>query len=316
MTLERVVSEGERLAVRNEARTLKQKWVRWWKNLPRRARMYGPEVIGWAGVLGVSAWEIRNATLGFQQLWHPGWLWAIIGAVGACFSTIFFTRVAMESFRKMAEDKGREAAFIMGLLYAVMAVGCAAVVLLGVWSNLAADNVRRGNAQIETQGDRTAVISDIRAKEAELRALPETIDLSLQADEATLTNLLTVGKQWGVPNLDSSPGGDCDKDLKWYPRSLCNQAVDLRSSISVAKTAIEKREKIKGELDALRAQVVDDVDSEGVEHLQEMAALFGDETQWKMAGNIATLIASLILLTISAVLADTMLERRQNAKGA
>jgi len=293
---------------RNEYRTFGQKWRRWWGALPRRVRTYGTDVIGWAAVLGVFIWESRNATLGFQQLWHPGLPLAALGGVGTSLAAIFLTRLMMESFRA--------GHFYKGCLNAALALGAACVVLLGVWSNLAADSIRRGAHQIEATGDRDAIIKQIRSLEGDLRALPETIDIGLEADRESLRKVENIGRQWDLPKLDNNPGGDCDADLKIYPRSLCNQAADLRSDISTAEKAIAKRAEIQARLDAEREKIVDQVDSEGVEHLQEMAALMGDETKWKFWGSIATLIASAILLFIAAFVNDTMMERRQRPAGA
>jgi hypothetical protein len=298
--MDRLLSDAERMSLRQEGNSVGHRLRRWVKALPRRVRTYGPEVMGWSAVIGVFIWEARNATLGFEQMWKPG-----------------LARVMMEHFRAMGtNEKGREGHFAMAMLTGILAIGTALVVLFGVWSNLAADNIRRGNHQIESADERTSIIKNIRSLEGDLRALPETIDIGLEADRISLAKVENIGRQWELPKLDSNPGGDCDADLKPYPRSLCNQADDLRADIKAAEAAIAKRTDIQTKLDAERAKIVDQVDSEGVEHLQEMAALFGDEGQWKLVGSIATLLVSAILLLVAAFLADLMLERRQTRAGA
>jgi hypothetical protein len=297
--------------------TVGQRLTRWFRALPRRVREYGPEVIGWAAVIGVFVWEARNSTLGFEQMWRPGLLWAAIGGICTSLAAIFIVRLMMERFRAMGtEEKGAEGNFALAMLYGLLAAGAALVVLFGVWSNLAADSVRRGNHEIESAGERSEIIKGIRSLQGDLRALPETIDIGLEADRESLRKVENIGRQWELPKLDNNPGGDCDADLKPYPRSLCNQAADLRSDIDTAEKAIVKRAEIQAKLETEQAKLVDQVDSEGVEHLQEMAALFGDESQWKMVGSIATLICSAILLIIAAFLTDVMLERRQHRAGA
>lgn len=290
---------------------------RWWKALPRRVRTYGPDILGWAAVIGIFSWEARNSTLGFQQMWRPGIEWAAVGGIATAFACVFLVRTMMESFRAMGEDeKGKEGHFALALLKGGLAAGTFCVLLFGVWSNLAADNIRRGNHQIEAQADRGEVLKNIRAIEGDIRSLPPTIEVGLEADIERLANVENIGRQWDLNKLDSSPGGDCDADLKPMQRSLCNQATDLRADIKTAKDAIKLRAELVLKLDAERAKLVDEVEGEGVEHLQEMASLFGDETQWKAVGNIATLIASAILGLVAAFLADMMMERRQTKKGA
>lgn len=314
---DRLVSEGERMSGRMEGNSFRAKTMRWLKALPRRVRMYGPEVIGWGAVIGVFVWEARNSTLGFEQMWKPGLWWAALGGISTSLAAIFIVRLMMERFRAMGTDeKGREGNFALAMLYGVLAAAASLVVLFGVWSNLAADNIRRGNHEIETADERTSIIKNIRTLEGDLRSLPETIDIGLESDRESLRKVENIGRQWDLPKLSNDAGGDCDADLKPYPRSLCNQAADLRSDITAAEKAIAKRGEIETKLSEERAKLVDKVDSEGVEHLQEMASLMGDEGQWKMVGSVATLICSAILLIIAAFLADVMLERRQHRAGA
>lgn len=319
--MNRPVSEGDRLSMRNEGTTLGQKWRRWWRELPRRVRSYGPDVCGWAAGLGVFAWEARNATLGFEQLWRPGIIWAGIGAIAVAFAVVFLVHIACEdvgdSFKKEVKAEGKaEVKFWSGVGKMVLGVAAFLVLLFGIWSNLAADSIRRGNHQIETSDERTAILKNIRSLEGQVRALPLTLDTGLEADREALQNVLNIGRQWDLPKLDTSPGGDCDQDLKPYPRSLCNQATDLRSDISAAEKAIATRDALNLLLEQERAKLVDEVDSDGVEHLQEMAAMMGEGTEWKMLSNIFTLLASAILGALGAFILHIMIERGQNRKGA
>lgn len=312
LRVDKVVSDADRLSMRQEGSSVPARLKRWWKALPRRVRTYGPEVMGWAAVIGIFLWEARNATLGFQQMWRPGILWAAVGGISASFGCVFLVRTMMESFRAMGEDeKHKEGHFALALLKGGLAAGTFCVVLFGVWSNLAADNIRRGSHQIEAQADRGEVLKNIRAIEGDIRALPPTIEVGLEADKQRLANVESIGRQWDLPKLDSAPGGDCDADLKPTQRSLCNQATDLRADIKTAEEAIKLRAELELKLEVERAKLVDEVEGEGVEHLQEMASMFGDESQWKAVGNIATLIASAILGLVAAFLADMMMERRQ-----
>jgi len=305
------VNDGDRLSARFESLTMGQKIKRWWEDLPRRVREHGPDVMGWGSVLGIFIWEATNATLGFEQLWHRGFILSMIGAVGVQVVFIWLFREMMEAFRHKDKNGESDPQIAKGAFGIFLVVISGAVLLMGVWSQLAADTIRRGEHQIETKDERAAIIKNIRTLEGDLRSLPETIDIGRDGDMESLRKVENIGRQWDLPKLDNNPGGDCDGDLKPYPRSLCNQAADLRADILAANTAIAKRVEITAKLDAERAKIVDRVDSEGVEHLEQMAGLFGDKDQWELVGSLLTLFASAALLIVAAYANDRMMERRE-----
>jgi hypothetical protein len=307
---------GARSDALNKSRTWTQRMKRWFDALPRRVRAHGINVAGWSAFIAFFIWESRNTTLGFEQLWSPGIFLAIMAGVGVNFACVFLVRLMMESFRAaVADAKSAVLHIFIGILKACLALGMFGVALIGVWSSLAADTVRREVHSVEVTDDREAIRKNIRALEAEVRALPPTLELGLEADREALRNVENIGRQWDLPKLDASAGGDCDRDLKPYPRSLCNQAAELRADIATAEAAVKTRTAIEKKLEAEKKSLADLIEgdkTEGVEHLQEMSNLLDNGMDPRTIGSLITLIVSGILMLITAFLGDIMLERRQN----
>jgi len=307
---------GTRSDARNQSRTFSQRLKRWFENLPRRVRNHGVDIAGSAAFAAFFVWESRNTTLGFEQLWAPGILLAIIAGVGVNFACVFLVRIMMESFRAAAEPgaTNQMGHIFFGVLKACLALGMLGVALIGVWSSLAADTVRREVHSVEVTDDREAIRKNIRALEAELRALPPTLEMGLAGDLEALRNIQNIARQYQLPNLDTNPGGDCDADLKPYPRSLCNQATELRADISLAENAVKTRAALEAKLAEEKNLLITTLEGDkakGVEHLDEMAKLMNNGMDATTVGSWITLLVSGILMVITAFLGDILLERRQ-----
>lgn len=295
------LTEAERLDDRNQHRTMGQKLKRFFMALPRRIRTYGPDVLGTAGVVGVVIWEWRNATLGFNQLFHPGLLLAIIAGGGACLMAMWFTRLAMEAFRANKT--------FVGCLYAVLGLMTACVVWVGVWSNLAADSIRRGESKIELRDTRKDAVKDLRALQATLRGMDEPT--GLESDKISLEKTENIGRQWGMKSLSNAAGGDCDADLDNYRRGLCSKASDLRAQIKAEQAVMDERAKIEDQIAAKQELLNVEVESTGAEHFEEMASMFGNKDDWKGWSNFVIMLISVVLLIGAAFGGDILAERRE-----
>lgn len=301
------LTDGERQDARDDARTTGQKWRRWWMRAPERVRRYGMSAFGCAVVAAVYAWEARNATLGFVQEFDPGLFWAIVGAMGASGASLLCWRWAMESFRAVPKSPDKIFPAVLALIMALLAT---AILLYGVWSNFAADGVRRDIHADEHKVERESLAKDMRALEGDIRSLPSTIEIGLEADRESLRKVQNLGRQWELPKLDNNAGGDCDTDLKPYPRSLCNQAADLRGDIATAEASITQRASLQKQLDEKRVKLDKIGPVQGTEEYDVLAQAMKQEGNKHVIQGIAKAILSLAFLLLAMFLFDRVLEGR------
>jgi len=291
-------SEADRANDRYESRTVWQKVKRWCNALPRRVRTYGPDVLGTVGVIGVMAWEWRNAALGFDQLFRPGIWWASIVGAAVCMTSLWFHRVAMEA--------GRANKFYQALTFGVLAFATACVVWVGVWSNLAADSLNAGEHKIEQRAERETLLTQVRVLERRLLTMPEPI--GLEADRIALESLLITGKQWGLGKLEAA---DCDKTLDATRRAMCVDAGELRGDVATSEAMVAAKQQVQDDLNKANGKLATFVESSGAEHFEEMAGMFGHREQWKLVSNFVILAISIILYVAACFGNDYLAERRE-----
>lgn len=284
---------------RNEANTMGGRLMRWIRQLPRRVRTYGPDVVGTAGVIGVVAWEWRNASLGFEQLFQPGIVWSVLAGIAVCLLALFFHRTGMEEFRKSK--------IWTGTLMMVLAVLTSCVVWVGVWSNLAADSLNMGEKKIEERAERAQLVARIQRLERSIDLMADPI--GIDTDREALKYKLNVAKQWDMPDLD--PDGACSADLDYNRRAMCDEAAQIREEISLGEDMIKAKEKKREELNGLREELLGFKEHSGAEHFEEMAAIISKREDWKIISNLVILAISIILFVAAAFGNDYLAEKRE-----
>ncbi len=307
------MDDAERLSARNEGRTLGQKLRRWFDALPSRTRKYGQTVLSSAAVFAVYSWETRNGTLGFEQEFRAGIGWSLVAAMGCSLTSLLSWRWAMESFRDIPKDPQKIFAGGMALIIAILST---AALLFGVWSSFASEGVRRLNASTEVSDQRKAIQKDITSLENEARGIPQSVEVGLDADRLALQNTETLGRQWDLPKLDSSAGGDCDADLKPFQRTLCIKAADLRADIKTAENMIALRASLLAQASAKKDELLALNPVEGSEQYQQVSEMSGGKLNAEQAQAFGKLGLSIAFLLMAMYLFDKTWERLQTRGGA
>lgn len=303
-----VAQDGQRMDMRQRERTMTQKARRFIAALPDRVRRHGIKVLSFAAWAAVFGWESRNGANGFQQEFNPGIGWAIVGALGLSATSNLSWFWAMRDMRLIAKSPDKVFSALGSFVVSMLAT---AGLLYGVWSNFAADGIRRGDESEDQKARRGSIVKDMRSLEADLRLLPQTIDLGLAADRESLKKVQNIARQWDLPKLDNNPGGDCDADLKTYPRSLCNQAADLRSDIANAESSIAKRDVINAAWAKKDAELktMDAAKVRGVEQYDQIS----ETTGWNR--NLIQSIVKLALSFVFLLLGMYLFERTFQGQG-
>lgn len=285
-----------------EGRTLRQRWARFTQLLPARIRTFGNDWLGWIGVLFVFVWEVRNSTLGFVRLFNPGLFLAVVIGAGATMLALYFTRQAMEH--------GRARRTVQATTSALVALIAAMTILVGVWSNLAVTSIELGGEAQAARANREAVAARIMSLQSELNATAEP--LGVETMRASLEKIETIGRQFNLPDLSSTKGGDCDRDLAAYPRHLCNQASDLRGQLALMDELIARRADLQRQIATEQEKLASAAQAESTAHFEQMAAVLDrDNITWETIATFVTLFLSMAFLVIAAFGFDTLMERRE-----
>lgn len=266
-------------------------------------------LVTFAFLVGFTIYEGLNAA--------AGWVLIAQGAVPqpAAFVFGFGTVLGVIAFHRMAGEDFERGKTGRAWRSVVVVLGCMALALLGVFSNLSSKTAVSAQTATNVNFDNAA----LRAEMTTLRRTSSDAALAnaetlVEVTQGIIESLEAEAVGW---QMDGTTPEDCAQDLRTAQRNICNQLngtggdLGYRNELLLAETALsnvragrERLEEIQGILRNAGAQ-------EGAAHWEAMSDVSLGRIEADAARIWATFLASLVVLIVLGFGWDRFFDARE-----